>query len=150
MSASGSYLGFSASLEVDVKKFRESMTKETKFGESSYKLISGGDDLPEPIAIKLAPLDVGLKEVFYTSIDASSFTGNCSFTSSVLASKRTNIEKALKDYPKNVGAFKPKGAYWNKHIKHQGIQYSSCCELLRRILRYHSPNNPYLFSDIFI
>ena len=110
VSVSGSYMGYSASLQVDVKKFKESMSEKTKFGENKQVLTSGGDDLPEPIGIKLEPIDVALKSVFYTSLDSFSIVsaGYC-FTSSLLDSKRANVQKALVEYPKKKGAIKPIG-----------------------------------------
>ncbi|KAJ7378962.1 hypothetical protein OS493_019661 [Desmophyllum pertusum] len=46
VSVSGGYKGFEASLKVDMKKFRESMSKSTKFGEHKVVFTSGGPDMP--------------------------------------------------------------------------------------------------------
>ena len=108
MSVSGSYMGYKASLQVDVKKFKESMSDKTKFGENKQVLTSGGVDMPEPIAIKLVPIDVALRPVFYTSLRSIS-SERCSLTDSVLETKRKHVQKALVDYPTKKGAIQPVG-----------------------------------------
>ena len=103
-------MGYSASLQVDVKKFKESMSEKTKFGENKQVLTSGGDDLPEPIGIKLVPIDVALKSTFFSSLGNLTVRPlSCVFTSALLASKRANVQKALVEYPTKKGAITPVG-----------------------------------------
>ena len=66
---SGSYLGFSASLKVDVNVFKESMSKNTRFGEHKVVFKSGGPNLPEPIGIKLVPITEAFDPAFYSVLD---------------------------------------------------------------------------------
>ena len=108
VSVSGSYKGYKASLQVDVQKFRESMSDKTKFGENKQVLTSGGADMPEPIAIKLVPIDVAVQTAFFRSLTGV-FPQGCVFTAAQLASKRTAVKKALVEYPTKKGAIKPVG-----------------------------------------
>ena len=108
VSVSGSYMGYKASLQVDVKKFKESMSDKTKFGDTKLVLTSGGADMPEPIAIKLVPIDVAMQTTFFRSLTRAAPQG-CAFTAALLASKRAAVKKALVEYPKKKGAIKPVG-----------------------------------------
>lgn len=49
VSVSGGYMGYKASLKVDRKKFRESMSESTKVGQHKVVFTSGGPDMPETI-----------------------------------------------------------------------------------------------------
>ena len=91
-----------------MKKFRESMSDKTQFGENKQVLTSGGEDMPEPIAIKLVPIDVAMQTTFFRSLNRAAPQG-CAFTAALLASKRAAVKKALVEYPKKKGAIKPVG-----------------------------------------
>lgn len=67
MSASGEYGGFSASLQVDISKFKESTTDTTNFTDNTVEFISGGPDMPEPIKLKLMPIDNAAEDSFFQS-----------------------------------------------------------------------------------
>ncbi|KAJ7378958.1 hypothetical protein OS493_019657 [Desmophyllum pertusum] len=53
VSVSGGYMGYTASLRVDMNRFRESMSESTKFGKHKVVFTSGGPDMPEPIGLKI-------------------------------------------------------------------------------------------------
>ena len=67
MSASGEYGGFSASLQVDISKLKESTTDTTNFTDNTVEFISGGPDMPEPIKLKLMPIDNAAEDSFFQS-----------------------------------------------------------------------------------
>ena len=67
MSASGQYGGFSASLQVDISKLKESTTDTTNFIENTVEFISGGLDMPEPIKLTLMPIDNAAEDSFFQS-----------------------------------------------------------------------------------
>ena len=110
VSTEGAFNGFSSSLTVNMDKFREQMTEDTKFGENKIVLTSGGVDMPEPIGLKLIPIFEALKSHFYTVSDARSLSA-CKHTASLLMTRRNNLEKVLKDYPKLKNTPKPVGKY---------------------------------------
>ena len=101
MSASGSYLGYSASLSVDVSKFRESMTKGTSFGENKKVFTSGGDNLPEPIALKLLPISRAFDASFYATLDQKFKCDK--------SQRKSNVLQLFKKYPGLRNAKKPQG-----------------------------------------
>jgi len=57
---------------------------------------SGGPDLPEPIGLKLVPIEVAFKEDFYKGLDQQKWS-QCI---SLLGKLRLNAKNALKDYPR--------------------------------------------------
>ena len=97
MSVSGSYLGYSASLSVDMNYFRAKMTTRTSFGKYSVTLKSGGPDMLEPIGLKLVSID--------HVIDDSFFRAQCKN----LAQRKGNIIRLLGKYPSLKGATTPQG-----------------------------------------
>ena len=62
-------MGFSASLKVDVNAFKESMSKDSKFGEHKVVFKSGGPNMPEPIGLKLVPIAEAFDPAFYSVLD---------------------------------------------------------------------------------
>ena len=105
---SGNYLGYKASLKVDVKAFKESMSQGTKFGEHKVVFKSGGPDLPEPIGLKLVPIDEAFDVNFYSVIDAHQST-RCAHSDSLLRTRKANVQEALKEYPRLKKAQTPVG-----------------------------------------
>ena len=81
-----------------MNKFREQMTEDTKFGEHKIVLTSGGMDMPEPIGLKLVPVYEAMNSNFYTLSDAR-FGSPCKHTDSLLRSRKSNLQRILKDYP---------------------------------------------------
>jgi len=69
LSASGGFGGFSASLKVDITKFKESTTDTSKFTENTVEFTSGGADMPEPIKLKLMPIDNAVEDSFFSVLD---------------------------------------------------------------------------------
>ena len=105
---SGSYGGFSASLKVDVNAFKESMSKNTKFGENKVVFKSGGPDMPEPIGIKLVPVTEAFDPAFYSVLDEQS-SARCVHSNSLLKARKTAVIRALKEYPRLKNTAKPVG-----------------------------------------
>ena len=101
-------MGYKASLKVDVKVFKESMSQGTKFGEHKVVFKSGGPDLPEPIGLKLVPIDEAFDVNFYSVIDAHQST-RCAHSDSLLRTRKANVQEALKEYPRLKKAQIPVG-----------------------------------------
>ncbi|XP_078382883.1 uncharacterized protein LOC144665526 [Oculina patagonica] len=106
VSVSGGFKGFKASLKVDMKKFRESMSEKTEFGEDKVKFSSGGPDMPEPIGLKLVPIYEAFDVNFYTAMDHQQST-RCVHSRSLVGSRKVHVKKALKEYPRLKKAVKP-------------------------------------------
>ncbi|XP_068755958.1 uncharacterized protein [Montipora capricornis] len=92
VSGSGGYKGFSASLKVDVSKFKESTTDTTNFTENKVEFTSGGPDMPEPIKLKLMPIDKAVEDSFFSVLDQQYQCEN-------LAQRKENFKKILQEYP---------------------------------------------------
>lgn len=105
---SGSYLGYKASLKVDVKAFKESMSQGTKFGEHKVVFKSGGPEMPEPIGLRLVPIFEAFDVNFYEILDQHQ-SSRCVHFSSLLMTRKVHVEKALKNYPRLKKAEKPVG-----------------------------------------
>lgn len=97
VSASGGYGGFSASLQVDLSKFKESTTDTTKFTENTVEFTSGGADMPEPIQLELKPIHNAVEDCFFSDLDPGYQCEN-------LAQRKGNFKRILREYPriKNV------------------------------------------------
>ena len=102
MSGSGGYGGFSASLQVDVSKFKESTIDTTEFTENTVKFTSGGPDMPEPIKLKLMPIDDAVEDSFFSVLDQQYQCEN-------LAQRKENFKKILEEYPHLNGVSAPEG-----------------------------------------
>ena len=96
---SGSYEGFSVSLKVDIKAFKESMSKDTKFGEHKVVFKSGGPNLPEPIGIKLVPITEAFDSAFYSVLDQQC-SARCVHSKSLLKERKAAVIRALDEYPR--------------------------------------------------
>ncbi|XP_073250647.1 uncharacterized protein [Porites lutea] len=106
VSVSGSYMGFSASLKVDVNAFKESMSKDSKFGEHKVVFKSGGPNMPEPIGLKLVPIAEAFDPAFYSVLDQQK-SARCVNSNSLLKARRTAVIRALKEYPRLKKTVKP-------------------------------------------
>lgn len=102
MSASGGYGGFSASLSVDINKFKESTTDTANFTENKVVFSSGGPDMPEPIKVKLMPIDNAVEDSFFSVLDQQYRCEN-------LAQRRGNVKKILQEYPQIKDVSEPQG-----------------------------------------
>jgi len=100
LSASGSLLGFSSSLSVDIKKFSESNTDTASFTENRMVFSSGGHNLPEPIGLQLMPIDNAVEDSFFRVLDQR-------YRCRGLAQRRSNVKRILREYPRIKGASKP-------------------------------------------
>ena len=102
MSVSGGYLGFSASLKVDVSKLKESTTDTTEFTENTVKFTSGGPEMPEPIKLKLMPIHNAVEESFFSVLDQEYQCEN-------LAQRKGNLKRILQEYPQIKDVSEPQG-----------------------------------------
>ena len=102
MSASGGYGGFSASLQVDVGKLKESTTDTTNFTENTVKFTSGGPDMPEPIKLTLMPIYRAVEDSFFSVLDQQYQCQN-------LAQRKGNFIKILQEYPQIYHVSEPRG-----------------------------------------
>ncbi|XP_068753764.1 uncharacterized protein [Montipora capricornis] len=101
VSASGGYGGFSASLQVDVSKFKESTTDTTNFTENTVKFTSGGPDMPEPIKLTLMPIYKAVEDSFFSVLDQQYQCKN-------LAQRKGNFKKILQEYPQIYHVSEPR------------------------------------------
>lgn len=113
VSASGLYIGFQGSLKVDFSLFQESMSSNTKFGQNKVTFHSGGDELPEPIALKLLPIEEALNPLYFEALDNKCVLSKISQTWNSrlccsLEKRRTNLIEALRNYAKWKQAVPPK------------------------------------------
>jgi len=99
VSTEGAYQDFTSSLSVNMEKFREQMSEDTKFGEHRIVLTSGGMDMPEPIGLKLVPVYEALESYFYVVSDGRSGLP-CKHTTSLLRDRQDNLQRILKEYPR--------------------------------------------------
>lgn len=95
-------MGFSASLSVDIKRFKESDTDTASFTENKMVFSSGGRDLPEPIGLQLIPIDNAVEDGFFRVLDQR-------YRCQSLAQRRSNVKRILREYPKIEGISKPQG-----------------------------------------
>ena len=100
MSGSGEYLGYKASLSVDMSKVKESMTKETSFGENKKVFTSGGADMPEPIGLKLLPISRAFDASLYEALE---------YKCNNLAQRKSNVLQLFTKYPGLKNAKTPEG-----------------------------------------
>ncbi|XP_020622112.1 uncharacterized protein LOC110059730 [Orbicella faveolata] len=106
LSVSGGYMGYKASLKVDMKKFRESMSENTKFGGHKVVFTSGGPDMPEPIGLKLVPIYEAFDVNFYTVTDGQ-HSARCVHFESLVGTRKAHVKKALHEYPRLKKALVP-------------------------------------------
>ena len=86
---------------------RNSVKSGAKFGSHKMVFTSGGPDLPEPIGLKLVPIDVALKETFYKGLDQERWS-QCL---SLIKKLRLNAKNAFKAYPRLKNARTVKGKH---------------------------------------
>lgn len=108
VSVSGGYMGSKASLKVDMKKFKESMSDKTEFGEHKVSFTSGGVDMPEPIGIRIVPIYEAFDVSFYAKLDHQN-SARCVHSSELVGTRREHVKKALEEYPKLKKAEVPTG-----------------------------------------
>ena len=85
-----------------MSKVRDQMTQESKFGEHKIVLTSGGMDMPEPIGLKLVPVDEAMNIYFYAEADSRSMSP-CQHTESLLRARKYNLQRIFKEYPRLKG-----------------------------------------------
>lgn len=112
MTGSGGYMGFSASVTLDVSKFQESVTDASKFAENKVEFSSGGPDLPEPIGLKLIPIPNAITDSFFSTMSQS-------YRCEHLDQRRSNVQRVLREYPNVKGVSPPQGmiSLFKQHIK---------------------------------
>lgn len=109
-------MGYKASLKVDMKKFRESMSENTKFGEHKVVFSSGGREMPEPIGIKLVPIYEAFDVNFYTTMDHQE-SSRCVHSLSLVGTRKMHVKKALHEYPRLKKAKVPVGEITSQQIQ---------------------------------
>ena len=109
-------MGFSASLKVDVNVFKESMSKDSKFGEHKVVFKSGGPNMPEPIGIKLVPITEAFDSAFY-SVLAKQWSAQCVHSNSLLKERKAAVIRALNEYPLLKRTVKPAGTTILEEVK---------------------------------
>ena len=109
VSAEGAFQGFSSSLSVNMERFREEMSEDTKFGENKITLASGGMDMPQPIGLRLIPIYEAMTKSFYVASVSGRSALRCQQTDSLLNSRRKNLKTILRDYPRVKRVKKPVG-----------------------------------------
>ncbi|XP_068700258.1 uncharacterized protein [Montipora capricornis] len=91
--ASGSDGGlFSASLQVNISKFKQSTADTSKFTEKTVEFTSGGPEMPEPIKLKLMPIYNAVEDSFFSVLDQQYQCKN-------VAQRKGNFKKILQEYP---------------------------------------------------
>lgn len=93
-------------MTVDVAKMGESMESGSTFGSSETTLRSGGDNLPEPISIKLMSIESLFDSKLFQPYQNMS---GCSFTDESLATLKKNIKMILNEYPTLLDVELPEG-----------------------------------------
>ena len=93
VSASGSFGGASASLNLDINTLSESVDKNTRIGNSLVQLTIGSNEVPLPIHVKLVTIDNALTSSLWGASERSEIN-----------QKKTHLIKALTDYATNKGA----------------------------------------------
>ena len=109
VSVSRGYRGGTASVSVAVNQFEESEETEKDFGEQQLNYTTGGDDLPEPIRLKLMSIEETLKPNFLEELKKKSPCKSMSLTK--LGKFLKNTRKTIKDYPSKLGAKRATGIY---------------------------------------
>ena len=124
VSVSGGYGGATASVSVNIGNFDESEESESEFGEQEVTYTIGGDDLPEPIQLKLISIEETLDEKFWGNLDElKTKSGSpCESMNRIqLPELKSNIIRALNDYPKRMKAKRATGV-WSLHYYTQVLQ----------------------------
>ena len=101
-------MGYSGSLKVDFNMFKESMSKNTKFGEHKVVFKSGGPNLPEPIGLKLVLITKAFDPAFYSILDQQ-WSPRCVHSKSLLKARKAAVIRALNEYPRLKKTVKPAG-----------------------------------------
>lgn len=110
VSLSGHYGGFSGSLSVDINTLSESMKKGSKFGCEETTFNVGGENMPEPISIKLVSLSKVFDEKLYkVYMENTNQRASCRFANDLLEKLTENIKKILNNYDKLLGVSVPEG-----------------------------------------
>ena len=102
---SAGYGGVTGSVSVDVTKFEESEETSKNFGEEQLSYKIGGDDLPEPIQLKLMDIEETFKMEFWSNLNELQKKSACKrMNTKKLGNFKKNMAKAIREYPgrKNV------------------------------------------------
>ena len=88
------------------------MTNGSSFGENKVVFTSGGLDMPEPIGLKLLPID-------------TLFRTNWQYQCKRLAQRKENVKRLLKEYPALKGATTFKAEIRKRHLG-TFLKYERC------------------------
>ncbi|XP_071507091.1 uncharacterized protein [Diadema antillarum] len=99
--------GYRGAIEVDVEVFERGLTAGMKFGSQTSTFATGGEDLPEPIAVFLIGMHEVFEEDYWMLFDDYVKRGLCSSSwIQDLDTYQSNVEAALNGYAewKNANA----------------------------------------------
>ncbi|KAK3597977.1 hypothetical protein CHS0354_042329 [Potamilus streckersoni] len=92
-------MGYSASLGVNFENFKDSNSYKISFGTHQYTLISGSENLPEPIGLRVVSIDEALVEKYWWNSHRFVSGGQChSDVKQHLGTLRLNFIQALSEY----------------------------------------------------
>ena len=110
VSVSGGYGGATGSVSVDVNQFEESEETKKEFGDQQLSYTIGGDDLPEPIQLKLMGIEETFKPKFWSNLDELTKKSSCKRMSLTKLGKfLKNMKKTIEDYPSKLGLKRARG-----------------------------------------
>ncbi|XP_076438521.1 uncharacterized protein LOC143277529 [Babylonia areolata] len=97
VSLGGFYMGFAASLGIDIDKFQSSDSFNQSFGSHHETLQVGSEAMPEPIKVDLVSIDTALQSKFWDVGDSFTSRGLCDVNTKidVIAA---NLRQALTEY----------------------------------------------------
>ena len=107
LSVSGRYKGYEGSLEVDINTFKQSMKAGSRLSTKKMILTTGGEDMPEPIKVKLMPIYKAIDMDFFKDLKYPGLS-DCDFPR-VIDQKSDSVKKILKKYPNLKGVHEPEG-----------------------------------------
>ncbi|XP_033119821.1 uncharacterized protein LOC117119117 isoform X2 [Anneissia japonica] len=91
---------WAASIVIDIDRFHQSMTKQTKFGSNRVVITNGNEELSEPIKLNLIRMDELFTNAFWTQFNSYTEQGLCSKAwKSSLPVTRLNVQRAMLAYP---------------------------------------------------
>ncbi|XP_064637893.1 uncharacterized protein LOC135494074 [Lineus longissimus] len=106
VSAGGGGLGFHASVEVSVDKFKTEAEQKEEFGESYTEIQRGTSKLPTPIKTEITPIFKFFKNSYFLN-ECPGRVKSKDISKDRIALLRENMENALEHYPGWVGAQRP-------------------------------------------
>ena len=110
MNVEGSNGIVTGSVSLNLNILDSTVSHSTQLGSSLTELTIGSVDVPLPIHTKVIPIDQAFADNLWSQSERTSYS---------IASKRTNIERALRDYANNKQAQIAPGKVLCKKTVHQ-------------------------------